>query len=123
MLTRFAAKPGMNWSWFSITPWIQTKQVDAGDGKFEIVVLVRNLRPFKSRESHLIDAVQSPSDCPLAAVNTKVGDVDAYSTSDLVIPHPSIPGLWKIYGRRDDQIVLTNGEKVSHFPHFDENPL
>ena len=31
----------MEWPWFTITPWIQTVQIDAGDGKFEIVVLVR----------------------------------------------------------------------------------
>ena len=46
-------------------------------------------------------------------MNTKVGDMDAWATNDLVIPHPTKPGLWKVHGRRDDQIVLTNGEKVS----------
>ena len=41
------------------------------------------------------------------------GDLDAYATNDLVAPHPTRPGLWKLLGRRDDQIVLSNGEKVS----------
>ena len=35
------ANPGMDWGYFSITPWIQSVVRDAGDGKFEIVVLVR----------------------------------------------------------------------------------
>ena len=58
---------------------------------------------------------QSPPECPLAVVNTKVNGVDGYATSDLVVPHPTRPGLWKLYGRRDDQIVLFNGEKVGYW--------
>ena len=36
-----SAKPGMDYAYFTITPWIETIQMDAGDGKYEIVVLVR----------------------------------------------------------------------------------
>lgn len=42
----------------------------------------------------------------------KIGDRDAYATTDLVVPHPTKRGLWKIIGRADEQIVLSNGEKV-----------
>lgn len=49
-------------------------------------------------------------------INTKVGDRNAYATSDLLFPHPTKPGLWKIYGRADDQIMLSTGEKVVNFP-------
>ena len=50
--------------------------------------------------------------CPLPKTNTKEGEFDAYATGDLVVPHPTVPGLWKIVGRLDEQIVLSNGEKV-----------
>lgn len=42
---------------------------------------------------------------------------DAYATNDLFIPHPTIPGLWKLVGRKDDQITLSTGEKVCKEGH------
>ena len=59
---------------------------------------------------------QSPPDIPFPVTNTKVGDQDAYATSDLVAPHPTQPGLWKIVGRMDEQIILSNGEKTNPVP-------
>ena len=44
--------------------------------------------------------------------NFKVAGVDAYRTNDLLMPHPTLAGLWKIIGRADDQIMLSTGEKV-----------
>jgi hypothetical protein len=44
--------------------------------------------------------------------NTNVAGVDAFKTNDLLLPHPSQAGLWKIFGRLDDQIILSTGEKV-----------
>lgn len=49
--------------------------------------------------------------------NTTIDGVPAYATSDLLMPHPTIPGLYKIHGRADDQIMLSTGEKVS-FPYL-----
>ncbi|CAE6515468.1 unnamed protein product [Rhizoctonia solani] len=43
-----------------------------------------------------------------------------YATKDLVCPHPTKPGLWKVVGRLDDQIVLLNGEKTNPVPIEDE---
>jgi len=37
---------------------------------------------------------------------------NSYHTSDLFLPHPTIPNAWKFVGRLDDRITLTNGEKV-----------
>jgi len=45
-------------------------------------------------------------------LSTKVAGVDAYQTNDLLVPHPTRPGLWKMFGRADDQIMLSTGEKV-----------
>ena len=37
---------------------------------------------------------------------------DAYATNDILEPHPTRPGFYKYHGRLDDQIILSNGEKV-----------
>lgn len=39
-----------------------------------------------------------------------------YRTRDLFRPHPSKPNLWRFHGRRDDIIVLSNGEKFNPVP-------
>ncbi|KAJ5273775.1 NRPS-like enzyme [Penicillium angulare] len=39
--------------------------------------------------------------------------VGEYRTGDLFRAHPSKPGLWRYDGRRDDIIVLSNGEKFN----------
>ena len=44
--------------------------------------------------------------------NTKIGDADGYSMGDLVVPHPTLPGYWKVFGRADDQLMHNTGEKV-----------
>ena len=36
----------------------------------------------------------------------------AYSTSDLVEQHPTKPHLFRVFGRADDQLMLSTGEKV-----------
>lgn len=48
-------------------------------------------------------------------VNAKLEGRDAFATSDLFIPHETKFGLWKVYGRTDDQIMLSTGEKVGVF--------
>ncbi len=55
-------------------------------------------------------------DNPLPKTNIKIGDREAYATTDLVVPHPTKPGMWKIVGRIDEQIILSNGEKTNPLP-------
>ena len=53
--------------------------------------------------------------CPFGQVcymNTVIDGVGAYATNDLLAPHPTQPGYWKIFGRADDQIMHSTGEKV-----------
>lgn len=45
-------------------------------------------------------------------MNTKVDGVDAFATSDLLVPHPTKPEYYRIFGRSDDQIIHSTGEKV-----------
>lgn len=39
-------------------------------------------------------------------------DDGSYATKDLFVPHPTIEGAWKYVSRRDDTIILVNGEKM-----------
>jgi hypothetical protein len=48
-----------------------------------------------------------------AVLNTKIDGKDGYSTNDLMLPHPTKPGYYKVHGRADDQIMLSTGEKAS----------
>lgn len=53
-------------------------------------------------------------------------DLNEYHTKDLFTPHPTRPNLWKFYGRLDDVIVLSNGEKfnpVTMEETIEGNPL
>jgi hypothetical protein len=87
--------------------------VPSGDGTYELVILV-SLRPkgilctFVNIRCYQDSAFTTPS-----VVNTKVNGIDGYATSDLLVQHPTKPGFWKIYGRADDQIMHSTGEKVS----------
>ena len=49
----------------------------------------------------------------VCVINTVVDGVGAYATSDILAPHPTKPGYWKVFGRADDQIMHSTGEKVS----------
>lgn len=40
-------------------------------------------------------------------------DINTYPTKDLYTRHPTNPKLWKFHGRKDDLIVLSNGEKFN----------
>ncbi|KAG6837399.1 putative NRPS-like protein biosynthetic cluster [Arthromyces matolae] len=51
-----------------------------------------------------------------AVTNTKILNADAYDTNDLLIRHPNNPELWKVYGRADDQIMHSTGEKTNPVP-------
>ncbi|KAI1383800.1 acetyl-CoA synthetase-like protein [Hypoxylon trugodes] len=40
-------------------------------------------------------------------------DIDEYDTCDLYRPHPTLPDHWIYYGRSDDIIVFSTGEKLN----------
>ncbi len=44
-LTRSVAKPGMDWAHFKISAWNDSAQINAGENKYEIVILVRSAFP------------------------------------------------------------------------------
>lgn len=60
-----------------------------------------------------------PKDCPTLTpniLNAKYNGMNAYDTNDLLIQHPTIPKLWRVYGRCDEQLTHSTGEKVN--PHL-----
>ncbi|KAJ5162913.1 uncharacterized protein N7500_004743 [Penicillium coprophilum] len=68
---------------------------EAGEGLFEMVIPRRgNARDLKS-------------------IFHTFPDIDSYPTNDLYTRHPTHPRLWKFHGRKDDVIVLSNGEKFN----------
>lgn len=48
--------------------------------------------------------------------NSQVNGRFAYRSNDLIVRHPIKPDLFKVVGRLDDQIVLSNGEKCNPGP-------
>ncbi|KAI0062574.1 acetyl-CoA synthetase-like protein [Artomyces pyxidatus] len=88
---------GDDWEYLMISDHCRPVFLPQGDGSFELVLVDHELH-------HPI------------VTNTKVDGRDAYATSDLLLPHPTRQGLWKIYGRKDDQIMLSTGEKTNPGP-------
>lgn len=72
-----------------VVPYIMFKPVD--DDKYECVVL----------DGHKGKTMSNSDDPP-----------NSWRTSDLFVPHPTLPNAWKFVGRLDDRITLINGEKV-----------
>ncbi|KAI9065204.1 acetyl-CoA synthetase-like protein [Trametes sanguinea] len=89
--------PGMDWAYWTPVRNKQFRFVPRGDNKYEVVVL-------------------SDPELPLPVINTEIDGREAYATNDLVEPHPTKPNYWKVFGRADDQIVLSNGEKTNPLP-------
>lgn len=88
---------GEDWEYLTISPHCLPEFLPQGDGTFELVLINHDLH-------HPV------------VTNTQIDGVDAYATSDLLVPHPTKPGLWKIHGRKDDQIMLSTGEKTNPGP-------
>lgn len=51
-----------------------------------------------------------------AVINTEVDGVPALDTNDLVERHPTNPDLWRVFGRSDDQVMHSTGEKTNPVP-------
>ncbi|KAJ7449028.1 hypothetical protein B0H11DRAFT_2079248 [Mycena galericulata] len=87
------AEVGYEWDYFRFPASIKPEMVPHGNNTFELVMVSNTFnRP--------------------AVINTQVGGIDAYATSDLLAPHPTKPGYWRVFGRTDDQIMHNTGEKV-----------
>ncbi|KAI5121945.1 hypothetical protein M0805_002017 [Coniferiporia weirii] len=89
--------PREDWEYFQFSPIRETHFIDNGNNEYEAVILAtETFRPN--------------------VINTTVDGQEAYATSDLVTPHPTKKGYWKIVGRTDDQIMHSTGEKTNPGP-------
>ena len=73
---------------------------------------VSELPPLVVSTLHVLQ--ETPHFSP-AVINGTSNGKKAYVTGDLAQRHPRNPKLWRIFGRADDQLTLTTGEKVLHF--------
>lgn len=86
-----------DWEYLEFSKHAQRVMQPQGDGTYELVLLASKF--------------DNPS-----VMNTKVDGIDAYATSDLFVPHPTKVDRWKLYGRMDDQIMHSTGEKTNPGP-------
>lgn len=84
-----------DWAYFHFSSETGYEMVPEDDGLCELV--------FK-RQPHL-DLTQ-----PIFVSFPKL---NVWHTQDLYSAHPETPGLWKIEGRKDDLLILSNGMKIN----------
>ncbi|KAF9553775.1 acetyl-CoA synthetase-like protein [Agrocybe pediades] len=95
MSVSLPAQAEQDWEYFKFAANISAEMVPQADGTFEFVMVNNGV-------------------CDVSVVNTQINGVDAYATSDLFVQHPQKAGYWRIYGRADDQIMHSTGEKAQN---------
>ena len=70
------------------------------------------MRPYSDDLVELV-FVKKAELAPMQPVFVTFPDLDVWETKDLYSRHPTIPNLWRYEMRRDDLIVLSNGEKFN----------
>ncbi|KAJ6471946.1 hypothetical protein C8R45DRAFT_1013633 [Mycena sanguinolenta] len=91
------AQVGYEWEYFSFPEAVTPEMVPNGNNTFELVIVPNVF-------------------CTPSVLNSEVRGIKSYATSDLLIPHPTKPGYWRIFGRADDQIMHNTGEKTNPGP-------
>ncbi|KAK1218396.1 hypothetical protein PQX77_018919 [Marasmius sp. AFHP31] len=97
MILPAKTRDNYDWHYLRFSGLFREHWKSHGDGLYELVI------------------VDSPQ-CTPSVFNTEVNGVRAYATSDLFTRHPTKPGYWKMYGRADDQITHSTGEKTNPVP-------
>jgi thioester reductase-like protein len=83
------------WSYFEWQPFYGVRMEPDGDDLYEMVI---------------------PKNLKLSMFQTvcyTFPDIQEWRTKDLFAQHPENPELWRFHGRKDDIIVLSNGEKFN----------
>jgi len=86
------------WSYMEFHPDTKIGFRRSDDDAFELVVFA--------------DAMTEES----VALNHNYPGVEEWHTKDLFRPHPTNENLWRFHGRKDDILVLSNGEKLNPVP-------
>ncbi|KAF9811531.1 hypothetical protein IEO21_06535 [Rhodonia placenta] len=87
-----APKSPDEWQWMRFSDRCSVRWVPQDDGTYECC--------FMASQTHR------------PAIENMADGEHGYATSDLFIPHPVKPGLWRIVSRSDDVITLSTGEKI-----------
>ncbi|THG95287.1 hypothetical protein EW145_g7985, partial [Phellinidium pouzarii] len=88
---------GMDWEYFRLSPIREAHFKLYGNNEYELVILAtEHFRPN--------------------VINAVVNGQEAFATGDIVSPHPTKEGYWKVIGRTDDQIMHSTGEKTNPGP-------
>ncbi|RWA08436.1 hypothetical protein EKO27_g6678 [Xylaria grammica] len=87
-----------DWGYHEFNPHVKHEMRPFGTETFELVILV------------------DESTKQTAATYHNIPGVAEYQTKDLFVRHPEKANLYKYYGRKDDIIVLANGEKFNPIP-------
>ncbi|EKM51198.1 uncharacterized protein PHACADRAFT_103930 [Phanerochaete carnosa HHB-10118-sp] len=95
--SRYTLRNGMDWAYFAFSPCCGTHFVPLDDGGSQLILAANEY--------------QVPT-----VLNTMVDGVPAFDTNDILIPHPTRKGLWKVGGRSDEQIMHSTGEKTNPAP-------
>ncbi|KAJ7485527.1 acetyl-CoA synthetase-like protein [Mycena latifolia] len=74
---------------------------------------------MKPREhlDNVFEPIMIPTEiCFPHILNTVYDNKPAFDVGDLLERHPTDPARWRVYGRSDDQIMLSTGENVNPLP-------
>lgn len=93
-------KSAKDWKYHEFAPFMrhEMRLYDESTGTFELIILA------------------DEQDQDTAPVYHNLPGVNPFYTKDLFTKHPTKPNLYEYYGRRDDILVLANGEKVNPIP-------
>lgn len=95
LLSSFVPQGEQVWGYFEWNPAYGVKMEPQGDGLYELVIP----RCPDSRRIH--------------GIFHTFPHLNEYHTNDLFVQHSERPELWKYHGRKDDVLVLSNGEKLN----------
>ncbi|KAJ5524162.1 NRPS-like enzyme [Penicillium frequentans] len=95
LLSSFVPQGEKVWGYFEWNPAYGVKMEPQGDGLYELIVP----RCPDSRRIH--------------GIFHTFPHLNEYHTNDLFVQHSERPELWRYHGRKDDLLVLCNGEKLN----------
>ncbi|RAL10259.1 putative NRPS-like enzyme [Aspergillus homomorphus CBS 101889] len=95
VISSFVPQGEKVWGYFEWNPAYGVEMQPQGDGLYELVIPRRG----DSRRIH--------------GIFHTFPHLNKYHTNDLFARHPERPNLWKYHGRKDDVLVLSNGEKLN----------
>nr|AEM76784.1 NRPS-like enzyme [Armillaria mellea] len=90
--------PAEGWEWMRVPSNIDVAFVSTGEEDIYRLYIKKN-----------------ELNCP-SVLDTEIDGVKTFDTKDLVQLHPLNRGLFKVYGRADDQIMHSTGEKTNPVP-------